>query len=277
MGSIPALGTQLDMQIPVWTDKKLMKGAEPIFLRGRKDIGVLLFHGWSSSPQEFNPSFTESTAKYLNGLGYTVYVPLHRGHGTRPTDLLDIGWSEWLTDARAAYDFLAGQIRGGIVVGGMSMGANLALVIAAEKPVLGVIPMGTPIFFRFHVFGLLWAWLLRNWKNLMSKRYRKRDRYIVTRKVHYIQYPPVSAYAAINSRKDAKRALRKIRAPILIMHSINDNVANPFSAVYIYRHVNSQDKRVFLVSKSYHSFTTDVHSSEANKIIGEFVNRITSQ
>ena len=252
-----------------------MKGAEPIFLQGTKDVGVLLYHGWSSSPQEFNPSFTESTAKYLNSLGYTVYIPLHRGHGTEPTDLLNIGWKEWLADARAAYDLLAQQVKK-IVVGGMSMGANLALAVAAERPVAGVVPMGTPIFFRFHYFGLIWAWLLRNRQGLRGKRYRKKDGYIATRKVHYLQYPPQSAYEAIRSRKEVRKVLRKIEVPALIMHSIHDNVVHPFSAHYIYRGIGSKDKQLYFVRKSYHSFTTDMHSSEANRAIGDFINRITS-
>ncbi len=263
------------MQIPVWTDKKLMKDAEPIFLQGTKDIGVLLFHGWSSSPQEFNPSFTESTAKYLNSLGYTVYIPLHRGHGTEPADLLDIGWKEWLADARDAYNFLAQRV-GKTVVGGMSMGANLALAIAAEKPVAGVIPMGTPIFFRFHYLGLIWAWLLRNRRDLRHKRYRKKDAYIATRKVHYLQYPPTSAYEAIYSRQRIKRILKNIKVPVLVMHSFHDNVVHPFSAPYIYRKIGSKDKRIYFVKKSYHSFTTDVHSSEANRAMGDFISRITA-
>ena len=264
------------MQTPIWTDKKLMKGAEPIFLQGTKDIGILLYHGWSSSPQEFNPSFTESTAKYLNSLGYTVYVPLHRGHGTEPTDLLDVGWVEWLADARNAYDFLAQQVKG-VVVGGMSMGANLALTITAEKPVLGVIPMGTPIFFRFHYFGLIWAWLLRNQRSLKNKRYRKKDGYIATRKIHYLRYPPQSAYEAIHSRKEVKKILKNIRVPILVMHSTSDNVIHPFSALYIYKKVSSKDKQIYFVKKSYHSFTTDMRSGEANKVMGNFINRITSK
>ncbi|MDD5710676.1 MAG: alpha/beta fold hydrolase [Candidatus Colwellbacteria bacterium] len=262
------------MQPKAWTSKKLMEGAEPIFLQGTKDIGVLLYHGWSSSPQEFNPSFTESTAKYLHGLGYTVYIPLHRGHGTEPNDMLDVGWREWLADARLAYDFLARRAKR-IIVGGMSMGANLALVLASEKSVAGVIPMGAPIFFRFHFPGLIWAWLFRNQRSLHSKRYRKRDAYITNRKVHYLQYPPKSAYEAIHSRLAVKKILDKVTAPILIMHSLGDNVAHPFSASYIKWRVGSKDKQVYLVQKSYHSFTTDTHSGEANRVMGDFISRVT--
>ncbi|MFH1694500.1 MAG: alpha/beta fold hydrolase [Patescibacteria group bacterium] len=264
------------MKIPVWTDKKLIKGAEPIFLKGAKDVGVLLLHGWSSSPQEFNPDFTESTAKYINDLGYTVYVPLHKGHGTEPEDLIDVKWEDWLAGAREAYDFLA-ETTENIVVGGMSMGANLALMLATEKPVLGVIPMGTPIFFRFHFLGLIYAWSLRNKKELRNKKYRKKDVYIAHKKVHYLQYPPQSAYEAIDSRKPVKRILKDIKDPILVMHSITDNVIHPFSAQYVYMKVASKDKKISLIRDSYHSFTTDMHSDKANKIIGAFLDRITNR
>src|SRR3989338_7944267 len=116
------------MQIPIWTNKPIFKGGEPIFLEGRpirqaqgKQVGVLLIHGWSSTPQEL-----KNTADYLNKLGYRVYAPLLRGHGTQPRDLVGLKWEDWLEDVCDAYDWLS-QYVSAIVVGGMSTGSLHAL------------------------------------------------------------------------------------------------------------------------------------------------------
>ncbi|OGY56743.1 MAG: hypothetical protein A2Y84_01525, partial [Candidatus Colwellbacteria bacterium RBG_13_48_8] len=188
-----------------------MKGAEPIFLPGRKRIGVLLYHGWSSSPQEFNPTYTDSTVKHLQKLGYTVYVPLSRGHGTQPDDLRGIKWENWLADARQHYDEFSKEVKR-LVVGGMSMGANIALTIAAERPVAGVMSMGTPIFYRAHPLFVLWVWLWRRSQKLKTKRYWEPDKNIALKKVHYIQYPPESVHQTVRSGPWAKKLLTRIKA-----------------------------------------------------------------
>jgi len=62
--------------------------------------------------------------------GFTTLAPTLPGHGTDPADLLGIGWDEWMETAR---DWEAD------VVVGQSMGADLALQLAAERRCAGVV------------------------------------------------------------------------------------------------------------------------------------------
>ncbi len=56
--------------------------------------------------------------------GFTTLAPTLPGHGTDPVDLVDVTWAEWLDAARAwEADVVVGQ----------SMGACLALQLAAEQ------------------------------------------------------------------------------------------------------------------------------------------------
>ncbi len=250
-----------------------MKGAEPIFLPGKKKTGVLLFHGWSSSPQEFNPDYTSSTVKHLNDLGYAVYVPLRIGHGTKPDDFKTLRLEDWLKDARDHFRaFIKEQER--VVVGGMSMGANLALQIASEENVAGVIPMGTPIYMRMHALFAPWAWLNQKNLRMRHKRYLPQDKEIAMKKVHYLAYPNSHLFEVLRAAKATKKILGRVTAPALIMHSANDNVIHPSSAKYVYDHIASSDKEIVYIPDSYHSFTTDRHADIANKAIGEFLDKI---
>src|SRR4029078_12388943 len=62
--------------------------------------------------------------------GFTTLAPTLPGHGNDPVDPLGIGWEEWI---QAARDWEAD------VVVGQSMGADLALPLAAEGRCAGVV------------------------------------------------------------------------------------------------------------------------------------------
>ena len=251
-----------------------MKGAEPIFLKGHKKLGILLFHGWSSSPQEFNPDYVPSTVKYLNSLGYTVYVPLRLGHGTSPEDFEGLHWEDWVDDARKHFDLFSKEVDG-VVIGGVSMGGQLALKVATERPVLGVIAMGTPVFMNMNPLFRIWAWLNRKNKRMIHKRYLRKDKAIAMKKVHYNRYPAYHLYENAKASWEIKKILPKMKAPILVMHSLTDSVVDPISAKYILKKVGSKDKKLFWVKNSYHTFTTDRNSGVASKVMGDFVNKIS--
>src|SRR3989344_3130328 len=262
------------MKVSLWTDKKLIKGAEPIFLKGHKKTGILLFPGWSSSPQELNPDYVPSTAKYLNSLGYTVYIPLRIGHGTRAEDLDGLHWEDWVDDARRYFDLFSKEVDG-VIVGGMSMGGQLALKISVERPVVGVIAMGTPVFMNMDPLFRVWAWLNRKNKKMMHKRYLPQDREIAMKKIHYLEYPAYQLYENAKASWEIRKILPEVKAPVLVVHSANDNVVDPMSAKYLLKKVGSKDKQLFWVKNSYHSFTTDRNSGVASKVMGDFVNRIS--
>ena len=264
------------MKVSLWTDKKLMKGAEPVFLKGHKKTGILLFPGWSSSPQELNPDYVPATAKYLNSLGYTVYVPLRLGHGTRGEDLESLHWEDWIKDAQKHFDLFSKEVDR-IIIGGMSMGAQLAIKIAEKESVLGIITMGTPVFLNMDPLFRVWAWVNRNSKKIVHKKYLHKDKEIAMKKVHYTRYPAYQLYENAKASWEIRKILPNIKVPILILHSTNDNVVDPISAKYVFKKIGSKDKKLFWVKDSYHSFTTDRNSGVANKVMGEFVNRISKE
>lgn len=258
------------MKPPLWTNKEILKGGEPIFLKGSKKIGVLLIHGWSSTPQELR-----NTANYLNGLGYSVYAPLLRGHGTEPRDLIGLKWEDWLEDVCGAYDWFS-QYASEIVVGGMSTGSLLALNLSQKREVEGIIAMGTPIFtkLRWRVIIRVLYWILRN-RKLLKKMYRRReDREVAQKKVHYAEFPPRSILEASRMTSPTKKIIPKITAPILIMHSRPDSIVLPKSSEYLYDNVGSKEKELVFFENSYHVFTVDKHAGKAHKIMGEFIKNL---
>lgn len=94
----------------------------------RAETGVLLIHGLTGTPNEMR-----ILARGLNNAGFTVYAVQLAGHCGTLNDLLESTWQEWLASVRAGADKLMVKVKK-LIVGGLSMGAVLALALATERP-----------------------------------------------------------------------------------------------------------------------------------------------
>ena len=107
----------------------LTEAARPIRHTGTSGLGILLIHGFTSTPG--------SLAQWAEGLhrtlGATVSVPRLPGHGTRWEDLGHVKWQDWEATVLAAFDELAASHQS-VAVGGLSLGGALACLVAARRP-----------------------------------------------------------------------------------------------------------------------------------------------
>lgn len=108
------------------TDVRLNTPNE-FFLRGGR-TGVLLIHGLTGTPAEMRV-----LAKGLQRAGHTVYGVQLAGHCGTHEDLIATTWQDWYASVQAAADTLRAQVDSMQVVG-LSMGALLALKLAADRP-----------------------------------------------------------------------------------------------------------------------------------------------
>lgn len=105
----------------------VLPGAEPFAADG-SEVGVVLSHGFTGSPQSLRP-----WAEHLAAAGLTVRLPRLPGHGTRWQDLNDTRWPDWYGEIERAFDDLRGRCRQ--VFGmGLSMGGTLVTRLAERRP-----------------------------------------------------------------------------------------------------------------------------------------------
>jgi carboxylesterase len=90
--------------------------------------GVLLIHGLTGTPTEMR-----FVAKGLNRNGFTVHAMQLAGHCGTEEDLLKTGWHDWYRSVCEAADRLRSEVDH-MFVAGLSMGALLALKLAADRP-----------------------------------------------------------------------------------------------------------------------------------------------
>ena len=228
---------------------------ESFFFEGTNGKGVLLAHGWTSTPYE-----VRRLGKFLNTQGYTVYGLLLKGHGTEPGDLEGVNWTDWVEDMERGY----GKLR-----------ENCDKVyVAGISGISGIILMATPYKMRMERMMDLFARIFL----LVGKRYYKKfyppsfgSSGMVTRLVSYQTFPVKSVLDAIRTTREARRDTHLITQPCLVMQSTHDHIVTADSLECIYRKINSKVKVKKYIKKAYHTFVADINNEYVFQDILDFL------
>jgi carboxylesterase len=234
-------------------------------------VGFLLIHGLGGTPVEMR-----FVARGLARAGHTVHCPQLAGHCGSFEDLRATGWKDWYQSVRTAHRELRNSCKE-VIVGGLSMGAILALHLAAEYPSdVHATTLFAPTL-KLDGWGVPWYSIFFNlvrseWgANLV--RFAERDPY-------GIKDPRVRALvtAAINSGDSSqagqmcnpgrvmlemrrlvtvvRRELPRITQPTLIIHPRHDDRASLGNAAYLQVALGGRVETCVL-DDSYHVITID--------------------
>ncbi|MFJ5223919.1 alpha/beta hydrolase [Streptomyces sp. NPDC088400] len=248
----------------------VLPGAEPYRHEGG-EVGVLLCHGFTGSPQSLRP-----WAEYLAERGLTVSLPLLPGHGTRWQDMQVTGWQDWYAEVDRALRELLDRCDQ-VFVFGLSMGGALALRLAAKhgRAVSGVVVVNPGI----NVHG--WAahalpvvrHLVPATKGLASDIAKEGSD-----EVGYDRVPLHAAYSLRNFFRLVDSELPQVTQPLLLLHSVRDHVVPPADSARVLSRVSSRDVREVLLEQSYHVATLDHDAElifdESHAFIGRLAPRV---
>ncbi len=241
---------------------------QPFHFPGTNGKAVLLIHGWTSVPYE-----VRRFGKFLNEKGYTVLGPVLKGHGTHPKDLKNVSWEEWLEGVEQAYAELK-KNHAKIYVAGTSMGASLAVMLAADRPeIAGLVLMAMPHTLRKERMII---WLVRFAK--IFKTYQKKyyppgfgDSRFITRRISYQIYPLRSVLEIFRLAKVVRRELSRVTQPCFIMQSTHDHIVTPDSLEKIFSEISSKVKHKKYIHKAYHTFISDIENEHVFEDILNFI------
>jgi carboxylesterase len=233
-------------------------------LRGR--VGCLLLHGLTGTPYEMR-----DLGEALAAAGVTVSCPLLPGHGTSPEDLSRTGWKDWEAAAFSAFEsFGPGVDR--LFVCGLSMGAALAIRIAARREVSGLIALSPAIKLRSRLGPLLP--IISRFISLKRKTSDIKD---PVARARHPSYDRQSLHAA-NSLRDLLKRLPEdipsLRAPLLVIVSSEDHVVDPGGARRLVEEAGSKDKRIVMLDDCYHVITVDREAERVRSEVVGFVRRV---
>ncbi|MGH8214938.1 MAG: alpha/beta hydrolase [Rhodanobacteraceae bacterium] len=250
----------------------MIKQADFLLPGGR--AGVLLIHGLTGTPAEMR-----FVGKGLNRAGFTVYGMQLAGHCGSEADLLKTGWRDWTSSVREGAARLRREVDH-LFVGGLSMGAVLALQLAIERPqwVDGLGLYGSTFFYdgwtiprmarlSFMLPLVCGLGLFRRRNFMESFPYGIKDERIRSRIAGAMldgqseaaglpgnPWPSLAEFHKLVWR--VRPRLQEVRAPCLIMHAADDDIASVRNVRLVERRVTGPTETV-LLNDSYHMITVD--------------------
>lgn len=236
--------------------------------------GVLLVHGLTGTPTEMR-----FVARGLEDAGFVVHAVRLAGHCGSAADLLATGWRDWYRSVERAARELRAEVDH-LFVAGLSMGAVLALRLAIERPddVTGVALYGTT--FRYDGWAVPRAARLSFLLPAACALGIGRERQVAETHPYGIKNERIRAWIVARMRggdsseaglpgmpwgslaelvrlsRDVARRLRDVRAPCLVVHSTDDDVASLANVALVADRVSAPVVKV-LLDDCYHMVTVD--------------------
>ena len=256
-------------------ESKPIDVGRPFLVKGKsKNVGVLLSHGYMAAPRE-----VENLAHYLGSIGFWVYVPRLKGHGTSPDDLATRSYQDWMISIDRGYAIIS-SICKRVVVGGFSTGAGLALDLAARvKDVAGVFSVAAPMTLKD--FSSKFAPAVDMWNRIMDKAYGVGPKMeFVENKpenphINYLRNPISGVREIQRLMDDLEPKLSDLNMPALIVQSRRDPVVDPKGSRKIFKLLGTEDKEYRLFNLDRHGILLGDGSQRVHKAIGEFINRLS--
>lgn len=231
-------------------------------------IGVLLSHGFSGAPASMIP-----WGEYLAEQGFGVAVPRLPGHGTTWQEMNRTGWQDWYGELDRSFDKLRANCDQ-VVVGGLSMGAALCLLLAAnrQQEVSGIVSVNISVDNkdpRRHALPLLKR-LVPSFPGITGDIKKPG-----VDEPGYDRLPLRAAHELVGFYKELRPQLPRVTQPLLVFRSSVDHVADPGSHDIVMREVSSRDLTERILENSYHVATLDNDAPVIFEESAEFVRRVT--
>ncbi|MEU1943423.1 alpha/beta fold hydrolase [Streptomyces sp. NPDC020125] len=246
----------------------LLPGAEP-FRHDGGEIGVLVCHGFTGSPQSVRP-----WADHLAARGLTVSLPLLPGHGTRWQDLAVTGWQDWYAEVDRELRSLSRACER-VFVCGLSMGGALALRLAAQHGVaisgLALVNPANRIHDPLAVALPVLRHLVPSVKGIASDIAKPG-----ARESGYDRMPLHAVHSMRRLYRVVDAELPQVTQPLLVMHSPQDHVVPPADSERILSQVSSRDVTERLLERSFHVATLDHDAEFIFEETDTFITRLTA-
>jgi carboxylesterase len=233
---------------------------------------VLLMHGFNGEPLDMR-----ELEEHAHSLGFATRNLLLPGHGTCARDLARTTWSDWTGSAFTATSELQ-ERHGRVVLVGHSMGAALALHVAAHNPaVAGVVALCPPLHMHFGEVELTaLGRLITPYLPTLREDVCDRDAQLRYARKAYRWTPLAAVHSLFRALPELKLELARVRCPALVVCARNDHVVPMRDGVETYQLLGSADKELLVLERSYHVVTKDYERGIVFQRVGDFAERVTA-
>lgn len=257
--------------------------AQPYAFDGGR-TGVLLIHGWLGLPGELR-----MLGETLAERGHTVAGILLPGHGGPPEALHRIPWQHWYAAVVRSWRELDARCEQVVVVG-FSLGGLLALRLAAEQRLDGLVTLAPALKLAggwpLRLLGMAqyvqpWFYPLRR-ANFADPLLRADlasklgavdfdDPEVVDELRRSIRLPTSSIHQVVRLGRRVERDLPRITTPTLVLQGRHDDVVLPASAELTIRGLGSRDKQLAWFERSGHQLAVDVEGAQVRACVADWI------
>ncbi len=250
------------------------EGRPILFDPGKGRPGVLLIHSYLASPKEMKP-----LAAFLSALGYTVFAPRLKGHGTAPEDLARTSYQDWIESVEEGYIILKHRTSS-VFAGGFSTGAGLALELASRIPQInGVFAVAPPL--KVKDVGLksfsaaqLWHRMLYMARFVDSNPDYQKEGQDTTPSVCYRRNPVSGVKELEKLIKHLEERLSAVTAPLFFLQSGKEFHNSTSNAEKLFKLVNSSRKDFFFLNTDRHNLLSGRESTRVSRAIADFLTSV---
>ncbi|WP_066192458.1 MULTISPECIES: alpha/beta hydrolase [Gracilibacillus] len=238
------------------------KQPEPFMFKGGEHA-VLLLHGFTGHSAD-----VRMLGRFLNEKGYTCYAPIYRGHGKSPEALTEVTADQWWQDVQEAYQYLQDSGYQKIAIAGLSLGGVLALHLACNYPVTGVVTMCTPMFFdNEEQLTIGFRQFAKEYKELEDK-----DEETINEEIEQLLSKASGLFQQIaSSIANVKENVDMLYAPTFVIQAKQDEMINTDSAKYIYENVETDKKEIKWYENAGHVITFSKVKDQLHEDIATFL------
>lgn len=238
----------------------------PIELKANSNREFFLIHGYTGSVDDFQ-ELPYLLNKRFNANVRVISLP---GHGTKVEDLDNVTYDDFV-------NYLANELEKDlkkgreIVLGGVSLGGLLALLLASRYSVGAVFNVSSPYVLKFPFNSTLLkmvAIFIKYWKKSYTSEKEERVRKNSSSYTH-MHRNGLKIVEQLNT--DLKSNLIKVTSPILTINSIADHLSHRRATNAIHSSVGSKVRKKRIFTMRQHNVFLSYENNEVN---GEIINFI---
>jgi carboxylesterase len=230
----------------------VMPGAGSFYFEG-SEIGCLLIHGFTGTPQNLRP-----LGDFLARRGLTVLCPRLAGHGTSLDDFERSTAEDWIGTINAGVDQLRRSCSSVFAIG-LSMGGTLALHLGATRgaALQGVGSINGPVMDlpQFEAAARDPAPPARITAPWADPRLLTKD--LTRAGILYLQVPKTTLGELVAVMKRVQAELAEVRLPTVLFYSRDDPIVPAANGPFILERLGTSDKRLVELDDSAHAAPLD--------------------
>lgn len=240
-----------------------------------------------------SPFEMKKYANHLHKQGFDVYGYCLPGHGDHPQSIYTVAWEDWMDFSNEKYTNLRSEYKD-FFLGGLCLGAVISLNLAqTHKDVTGIISLSTTLFldgwaipwYNF-LFPIALHTILRYYYTfpesdcfgIKNESVRRKIAKLIARNSDAMDnYPMSCVYELLELSKNTRKNMKKVDAPILLIHSKEDNLTSIKSSEFVFKNISSKDKEFITLNDSYHLVLYDNEKELVFSKSVEFLNGLCPQ